>query len=578
MERDELLMKLQEFTEPGALLAALTELGTADSEMRKNFVQGLAAAHNQGHVDLVSEFIGLNNDAAHPDFFMTRQIFVEALAELDADPVAVAKTTAHLVMQAGHDLAANWPLNQFRTFLEKDPKRPIDVLAAIQTAPASLAILLPVTAAAGFSSDRAGFIDQLIRLSSSQDEVLQRMAIAAFANVPLETGETEVPAKVMATLEALAAKSAQEGTVAAILSATVSISLKGAPNLPRLIEITRLCLEKGGQWALGVAAESFATNADKLPLCVLEVLSTQLKARAQSDEGILSCVDMGVSTLLESDRRVLAVDLLEALLMRLREKISIKDFSTSQGVIAASVNLRSFAVTRWLNTGEHPLCEAAASVLQHPGKMTDDTEADLSQIAIADVGALTFLARKTVSYLFFTPVAAASIIISLMRVGAIEPLKQLLLYPLLLNYTGSVCELLQSRLTTETSDVADALRECLEAINAYLAALEPASKLKELRVGEEQRAIFNKLLSENMSKSFESATAQMPLLGMIKRQVVLYGRGSVQHVLHADGSTHRADMMFKTKGTEFMFPRMSHIDELGLNILMTAFRAEKRAK
>jgi hypothetical protein len=70
----------------------------------------------------------------------------------------------------------------------------------------------------------------------------------------------------------------------------------------------------------------------------------------------------------------------------------------------------------------------------------------------------------------------------------------------------------------------------------------------------------------------------MPFLSMVKRSVVLYGRGSVQRVARPDGSTYRADMMFKTQGAEITFPRMMHIDELGLHFLLRVLRAEKRVK
>jgi hypothetical protein len=180
--------------------------------------------------------------------------------------------------------------------------------------------------------------------------------------------------------------------------------------------------------------------------------------------------------------------------------------------------------------------------------------------------------------LFFSPVAAASFLISLMRGGVVEPIKQLLLDPLLLNYTGSVRELLQRRIGSETGEVLEALRECLERIDAYLTAVGTASGIKELRMSEGQQAIYNRSLSQKISKSFEEARAELPLLSLLKRSVVLYGRGSVQHVARQDGSIHRADMMFKTHGTEFTFPRMMHIDELGLHFLVRVLRAQKRVK
>ncbi len=235
-------------------------------------------------------------------------------------------------------------------------------------------------------------------------------------------------------------------------------------------------------------------------------------------------------------------------------------------------------MTRWLASGDRILCEAAADAVQNIAQADITIAADPAQLDFQDEASIVFIARKAAGYLFFSPVAAASFLISLMRGGTVDSIKQLLLDPLLLNYTGSVRELLQQRTESETGDVLEALQDCLQRIDAYLAALGTASGIKELRMSEEQQTIFNRSLSQRMSKSFEQARAELPLLSLVKRPVVLYGRGSVQHVARQDGSTHRADIMFKTLGSEFTFPRMMHIDELGLHVLLRILRAEQRVK
>jgi hypothetical protein len=197
-------------------------------------------------------------------------------------------------------------------------------------------------------------------------------------------------------------------------------------------------------------------------------------------------------------------------------------------------------------------------------------------LATVDEAALAFVAIKAVGYLFFSHMPAASFLISLMRIGAIEPIKELLLGSLLINYPGSLRTFVETRITSEPESVAAALRDCLAQLDRYLKNIEAAMGIKELRASAEQRATFHKTLTQKLSKSFEAAQKEMPLLSLVKRSIVLYGRGSVQRVVHADGTTHRADMMFKTQGTEFSFPRMSHIDELGLHLQLRIFRVGKR--
>lgn len=573
---NELITDPQKMKEAGGLSRVLLQLVPVKTEEHQEYWSFLADAHNAGKIDLVAEFASLRKGQEDPDFFSTRQIFVNTFPELKTNCVNVARTVAHLVIEAGGDIAASWPLEPFRTYLDQDPKRPVEILTAIEADPSSLAILLPVTAAAGFSSDRPYFIDEVVRLTKVPDELLQRMALAALANVPVGEGETNLPPEVLSSLESAVASSDHDGVLAASLSAAVALSSKNKLALPRLTEVVRLALKKGSEWTLGVAAGIYATDVKKLDISLVELLSENLKSRAT--EGALSHIDLGVSSLLNSSTRSLGLEVLEELLKRFSKNVALKDFQSAKSAITSSSALRSYVVTRWLASGDPILCEAAANAAQHFARADISIDADVAQLDFQDEASIVFIARKAAGYLFFSPIAAASFLISLMRGGVVEPIKQLLLDPLLLNYTGSVRELLQQRTESETGEVLEALRDCLQRIDTYLAALGTASGIKELRMSEEQQAIFNRSLSQKMSKSFEKARAELPLLSLVKRSVVLYGRGSVQHVARQDGSIHRTDMMFKTRGSEFTFPRMVHIDELGLHFLLRVLRAEKRVK
>lgn len=573
---DELISNPQNVAQAGGLPRALLSLVPATADERKSFCSRVAEAHNKGKIDLVADFASLQNGRDDTDFFLTRQIFVDALPKLTTDSVAAARTVAYLVIAAGVDIAASWPLQNFRIFLDQDGKRPVEILAAMEREPNSLAILLPVVVAAGFESDRGYFLAEVVRLTKSPDKLLQRMALAALANVPIVEGEVGILTDVLVTLETAVANSDEDGALAASLSSALALSMKAKSDLQRLTDVVRSCLSKGGEWTLGVAAENYARDAEKLDVSLVGLLSDVLKTRAS--ENNLSHLDLGIASLLDTTNWSIGMDVLDELLRRFSKTVKFKDFQSSRAKIATSDTLRSRAVTRWLASGEYTLCEAAADAVQSVARAQLTVDVDTAQVNFQDEEDITFIARKAAGFLFFSPVAAGSFLISLMRWGPIEPIKQLLLDPLLLNYTSSVGDLLLQRVETESAEVVAALRDCLQTVEAYLDALGKASGLKELRMSDEEKAIFNRSLSQKMSKSFDVARSEMPLLSMVKRSVVLYGRGSVQRVARPDGSTYRADMMFKTQGAEITFPRMMHIDELGLHFLLRVLRAEKRVK
>ena len=256
----------------------------------------------------------------------------------------------------------------------------------------------------------------------------------------------------------------------------------------------------------------------------------------------------------------------------------LKKFASARAAILASPALLSKTLTRWIASGETALCNAAADLVQQASHRGVIVEADADELPGKDNDCLVFTARKAVGHLFYWPVTAASFVISLMRLGAIESLKQLILDPLLLNHPGSVQEFLQTQSKSEPAAVSEAINECLKAIEDYFAKISSSLTLRELRPSETQRSAFHQSFSQKMSSSFEAAQAEMPLLSLMKRSVVLHGRGSVHRIVHQDGSSHRADLMFKTLGAEMEFPRMGRIDEIGMQLQLRSLRAARKAK
>ena len=108
---NELIADPQKLKEAGGLSRALLQRIPLKREERQRFCSSLADAHNAGKIDLVAEFALLRNGNEGPNFFSTRQVFVETFPELKTDCVNVAKTVAHLVIEAGADVTASLGLS-----------------------------------------------------------------------------------------------------------------------------------------------------------------------------------------------------------------------------------------------------------------------------------------------------------------------------------------------------------------------------------------------------------------------------------------------------------------------------------
>jgi hypothetical protein len=573
---DDVLAILQKAKEKDEFLGGLLKLCPAVETERKSFISRVVSLHNSGEISLFGEFQKLRNDRQEPDFFLTRHIFEETLPNLQGASLEAAKCTVHLIVEAGQDLVAGTPINAFRLFLDASPTRPAEVLAHIEQDPCALSMVLPATIAAGFARDRLSFTKHLVRLSQAPLIDLRRPAVFSLGSIELLEHE-EVPEEIICALES-AASEVDDGVLAATVTAATAIFRQHRKVAARLEKVIRDALEKGGEWTLDAASSAFVSRSEKLGQPLIEILAGRLKEVSLTNANTIHQIDLGISVLLNSASRDVVLSLLEAILRRSPSDKQLKKFASAKAAILASPALLSKILTRWIASGETALCNAAADLVQQASHRGLIVEADADELPGKDDDCLTFTARKAVGHLFYWPVTAASFVISLMRLGAIESLKQLILDPLLLNHPGSVQEFLQTRSKSEPAAVRAAIDECLKGIDDYFTKIRTSLNLRELRPSETQRAAFHQSFSQKMSSSFEAAQAEMPLLSLMKRSVVLHGRGSVHRIVHQDGSLHRADLMFKTLGAEMEFPRMGRIDEVGMQLQLRSFRAARRPK
>ena len=574
---DDVSEVLQKAKGNDSVLGALLTLQPTVEVERKIFISQIISLHNSGEINLFLEFKKLRNDQQGPNFFLTRHIFEEALPNLQGPSLEAAKCTVHLIIEAGQDMVASTPVNAFRLFLDASPTRPSEVLALIEQDPVALSMLLPVTIAAGFARYRAVFTKEVVRLSQSQSIDLRRPAVFSLGSIELLEHE-EVPEEVTRALEAVVAEVDDDGAMAAVLSAATALFGEHRKAASRLEAVIRDALEKGGKWALDAASSAFVSRSERLGPRLIELLAGRLREVPLANSGTIDKIDLGISSLLNSASQDVVLSLLEAILRCSPSDKQLKNFANAKYTILTSPTLLSKVVTRWIASGEVTLCKGAADLVQEAGRQGSIIEADADELPLKDDESLAFIGRKAMGYFFWGPAMAASFVVSLMRLGAINSLKKLLLDPLLLNYPGSVQKFLQDRSKSESTAVREGINECLQAIEDYFTNIPSGADLRELRPSETQRAAFHRSFSQRMSNSFAAAQAEMPFLSLVKRSVVLYGRGSVHQVVHQDGTLHRSDLMFKTLGAEMEFPRMGQIDEIGMQWQLRSFRAERKAK
>ena len=295
--------------------------------------------------------------------------------------------------------------------------------------------------------------------------------------------------------------------------------------------------------------------------------------------GSLDYIDFGLSSLInrEIGRGIV---FLENLLLAHPEKLTINIFdSVMNECLKNQNNILGRLSARWFIKGDRVLCEGVSAIVSLSVEGNILLSVQPSDFDYLDPVYVIFLARKSIGYLFSTPVTAASIIVSLMQCVSddetIQILINLLFDPLLINYPGKVRDYLTKRAEAETNKLTDSLKIAIKFFDDYLENIKSVGNIPELHPSQSQRDKYNRRFSKLMQKAMADARKDSVFLSLVSTSVLLYGRKSIDYVYDPSGQSNRMEFPLHSHGTEMEFPRSMVIDSFGLDYMLRVFRAEQ---
>jgi hypothetical protein len=376
-------------------------------------------------------------------------------------------------------------------------------------------------------------------------------------------------------------ESNDDPVLAAVIAAAFFVLQEGRTSEACVIPIIENALRKGGPLATHALSESFAFKENFSPT-LLDVAIPHLQKVPPGNGGTIRNIDFGIAQLLKTARVAPAISLLEQLLLSNAKQLTIENFPTSVEILRADSSLLSKATTRWFFNGHPALGKAVETIVGHSAKEITELYADAAELPDNEALAILFTARKAVGYLFFKPRCAASFVISCMHVardaGVLRELSSLLYDPLLLNFTGTVRDLVAKRLNSEAGDVKTEVERAVRLVDEYLATLHSVAEISALQPSDKQRETFHQHLSQQVSQSFKKAVDKSLFLSLLSRSVILHGRSSIHYVYDPGGAARRMDMQLQRHGTELEVPRLEQLDPFGMEYMVRMFRAEQRKK
>jgi hypothetical protein len=526
--------------------------------------------HNSGQIDLLSlirnpEFERIDGHR----FFIGQHFFCKTVPKLNSTTEEMMRCIHLLVEKGGADLFANQPNIAFQEWCKMDLTRAREVIDAAKNNDSLANEFLTFALTAG------NMIEEARDFVEKYTDGRRISGISALARMNFDT-----PAQTHETLSTLL--SALDNEPDDQLCANVLMSaLEVAEKTDRsglndaLLIVKRACTETGS-FTLHACARALCLHGKSLSEDAVVLLLQSLRSVDPSNKGTIQEIDNGLCVLLGTPHWAHAITYVEDLLTA-SDVISLSELQRFSRKILEGPGHRFHDVfVSWMLSGKKALCEGLNEALRNSRSSEKPIDLPMQHFKLPPIQQV-FLCRKAIGYLFFQPVIAGSILVSVLREcddDVADVVCSLLVDPLLLNYGGNLRNYLS---TIEANDPAYThIQAAINENDRYLEGLGSVSGIKELRPSEHERQIERLRSHEKMLRSWKMAQKESAILTAVKRSVVLYGKKSITYVEASEtGERRPVEMELQPHSVAIEVPRVEIVDPVGLDYMLRIFRVER---
>lgn len=557
--------EIEKIVRDQGLIAGAQVLAPSDRN-NENLIEAIARGASS-RIDLLSDAdIDALGKLHGSSFFNIQIVLCQVIPHLVRAPSEIMALVSTLVEQGGEDLAANQPNAAFLKWCAKDDRRAAEVIASARAGdPLALRHLVFALQATGDpqeaqrsakneGDERAAGVFALSRMTLDENEALSSLStiVEAIESVPHE----EAAGLIKAALD-IAEK---HPTIDRSEIATVLDQLSGSTD-PTAVHMMATALYWHGK----------KMSDREVASCLRGLLSInpEKAATVQQAEAALSKlwpeypgeIGQTVAALISKTQGQVGGDSLRQIL------------SDDTSELASE---RAHLATEWLLEGDHQMCTA----LGHCFSEVNSTEPNLNvppDVLPASAEDQIFVCRKAIGYFFIAPMTAASWIIAVLRKGgASSPAAADLLFdPLLLNYGGALREWLESLLQKRARGN-KFIREALERAEVIWEGFEKVKEVVELEPSSSQRALVRFQEAEESERIHESAREKSLFASLLTTQTLLYGDRSSYSIMDNEGIRQPQTIKMGTMSVESELPKGIFFDPTGTDLMLEAFRFERR--
>lgn len=531
------------------LLAALIELHNAD---RVNLQDLLST-------EAFTSTTGLR-------FYQVQSFFSEAIATIQATVPQMVAIVSSLDPTDGRS-GGGYNRTAFRSWLDVNVARATEVIALAEDGNGNGRSVLSIAVQA------LGDLDEARRLINSTDEAIAREALHALAWMPHpEVSDRAATVAALARIGPEANDVLRGGALAAVVRVFNSAK---APLTADASDLIEKLVAGGGLRTLHEAAQALWSDPPTLDAKLVGILLKTLIDLDAAQADTLQSLDFGLHQVLDHGFDDDVIDFLTRLLGSSNSGLGLEAFDTTTSQILTRARALDRAIVAWSLAEGRVLGEGLANSLNHLDDADLRRALDIASLGFSDLK-LYALCVRTIGFFYLQPVLAASILVSVLRTAKgdlAKRLEELLFDPLLVNYGGDMQAYLES---VDNPDPAyRAVRRVLKRKKAYIAGLQAAGDIKELRPPERHRQAEFDRHSDEMRRSYDEAQKASPLLSMVGRSVILHGLKTVHVLIDKNGERRLTQSVMHSHSTTFEVPRSSILDPFGLEEMLLIFRSWK---
>lgn len=547
----------------GELAVELAKYHEAPVDADDAFAKLCVDLHNSGQIDLlaVPSQLQFATIAGH-NFFVAQQIYCEAIPDLKASASSLMECCRVLVERGGNDLASNQPNVAFRKWCENNPSEGETVIASARNGDELARRFVT------FALQASENVDEAVNFIAAFDDDRRLFGMAGLAG--------------MNFTDAASAKKALDALEPFVSSDDDNVRGNALHAAFEVLKRTR-DEESGSRLAvaatlrLGPATLHCLTHVIWLHHALLndeafQAVTVALEHVPPENLGTIRDLDIALHQLLGTPRENLILQLLTAKLADGR--LTLENFQSTAGELRQAEPGRLYQlIVSWLLTGNLALCDNLHYLIRFGDKHA--FQANIASLGLS-AAQQVFVCRKAIGFLFTSPVACSSILVSVLRgdsKDAIDGVAELLFDPLLVNYGGEAVDYLKSIPTDDPAHVH--VQKALKRHEAYIVGLKGVGVISELHPSEYQRDVVNQKSHDLMRSAQKEAEGKSVFLNLVHRSTILYGKRSLTYIFDDDGSSRPVAMDLHSTGVSFEMPRHEIVDPVGLDLMLRVLRIEK---